>query len=147
MERRSPKSRVLAALMAVFFGPMGVHRFYVGKFWSGLLLLVTLGGFGVWWIVDLVMILLGRFTDAEGRLLGPPRPTAERRRLDRGRSRDQLPGTDRDRRPHDATADDGAPLGSLDEDDVLDDEKDDLLADPLEEEFEQLEQEIEERSS
>lgn len=71
-EVRSPKNRVLAFLMAFFFGYLGVHRFYVGKFWTGLLLLFTGGGFGIWWIIDAIIILLGRFKDAEGRVLGPP---------------------------------------------------------------------------
>jgi TM2 domain-containing membrane protein YozV len=71
-EVRSPKNRVLAFLMAFFVGYLGVHRFYVGKFWTGLLLLFTGGGLGIWWIIDAIIIVLGRFKDADGRVLGPP---------------------------------------------------------------------------
>jgi hypothetical protein len=52
-----------------------VHRFYVGKIWTGLLLLLTFGGFGFWWIIDAVLILIGRFKDSQGRVLGPPQYT------------------------------------------------------------------------
>lgn len=129
--------------MAFFFGVFGVHRFYVGKFWTGLLLLATGGGFGIWWIVDLVLILLGRFDDAEGRILGPPQAT-DRGRID-DQSRRELPGTRREQPPHDEAADEGVTMGSLDDDEIFDDEDDDLLEDPLKKEFEELEKEMEDR--
>jgi TM2 domain-containing membrane protein YozV len=53
-------------LLAFLLGPFGVHRFYVGKIGTGLLQLVTLGGLGIWVLVDLVMIITGHFTDKEG---------------------------------------------------------------------------------
>lgn len=65
----SSKSRLAALLLAFFLGLWGAHRFYVGKFWTGLLLLLTGGGFGIWWIVDCIMIVAGVFTDADGRRL------------------------------------------------------------------------------
>ncbi len=67
--RTSPRSRLFALLLAFFFGVFGVHRFYVGKFWTGLLLLATGGGFGIWWIVDCFMILFGHFRDADDRIV------------------------------------------------------------------------------
>ncbi len=63
----SPRSRLAALLLAFFLGVFGVHRFYVGKIWTGLLQLLTGGGFGIWAVIDFVLILLGIFTDAEGR--------------------------------------------------------------------------------
>lgn len=63
----SSKSRLAALLLCWFLGVFGVHRFYVGKMWTGVFQLLTVGGFGIWWIIDLVLILLGAFTDAEGR--------------------------------------------------------------------------------
>jgi TM2 domain-containing membrane protein YozV len=44
----------------------GIHRFYVGKTGTGILQLLTLGGLGIWTLYDLVMIVIGNFTDGEG---------------------------------------------------------------------------------
>jgi len=63
------KSKVTAALLAFFLGCFGVHRFYVGKTGTGILSLVTLGGLGIWALIDFVMILLGKFTDKDGNAL------------------------------------------------------------------------------
>ena len=63
------RSWLITVLLAAFLGPLGIHRFYVGKIVTGLLLFVTAGGLGVFWIIDLVRILLGGFRDAEGREL------------------------------------------------------------------------------
>lgn len=65
----SPKSRLAALLLCFFFGVFGIHRFYVGKVGTGLLQLFTLGGFGVWALVDFIMIIVGAFTDKDGLLL------------------------------------------------------------------------------
>lgn len=54
---------VLNALLGVF----GAHRFYVGKTGTGVAMLFTLGGCGLWWLYDLVLIVGGEFRDAEGR--------------------------------------------------------------------------------
>ena len=72
-ENISPKLRIVAFLFAIFFGMLGVHRFYVGKTGSGiaqlLLTLTFFGSFitGVWVIVDWIMILAGSFTDKDGK--------------------------------------------------------------------------------
>lgn len=63
----SPKSRLVALLLCFFLGTFGIHRFYVGKIGTGILMIITLGGFGLWVIVDLVVIAIGAFTDADGR--------------------------------------------------------------------------------
>ena len=53
---KSPKSFVATVLLAFFLGNLGIHRFYVGKIGTGLLMLITLGGFGIWYIIDIVLI-------------------------------------------------------------------------------------------
>ncbi len=65
----SPKSRLAAALLAFFLGALGVHRFYVGKIGTGILMIVTLGGLGIWVIIDLIVILIGSFKDKQDRVL------------------------------------------------------------------------------
>ncbi|QYC43122.1 TM2 domain protein [Nonomuraea coxensis DSM 45129] len=63
------KSWVVAVLLCFFLGALGVHRFYVGKIGTGILQLVTLGGLGVWVLIDFIMILIGKFDDKQGRPL------------------------------------------------------------------------------
>lgn len=63
------KSKVTAALLCFFLGAIGVHRFYVGKVGTGVAQLFTLGGLGIWALIDFIMILTGSFTDANGKKL------------------------------------------------------------------------------
>ena len=63
----SDKGFVPALLLCFFFGVLGVHRFYVGKIGTGILQLLTLGGLGIWALVDFIMIVVGSFTDKQGR--------------------------------------------------------------------------------
>ncbi len=63
----SDKGFVPALLLCFFLGSFGIHRFYVGKIGTGFLMLLTFGGFGIWTIIDFVMIAVGNFKDAEGR--------------------------------------------------------------------------------
>ena len=65
----SDKSRLAAALLCWFVGVLGVHRFYVGKIGTGIAMLLTCGGLGVWALIDLIVILVGSFTDETGRRL------------------------------------------------------------------------------
>jgi TM2 domain-containing membrane protein YozV len=55
-----------AGLLCFFLGVFGAHRFYVGKIGTGLLQLFTLGGLGIWMLVDLIMLVSGEFKDKEG---------------------------------------------------------------------------------
>lgn len=57
---------LIVLLLCIFIGPLGLHRFYVRKIGTGVLMLLTAGGLGIWVIVDLIMIVMGKFTDAEG---------------------------------------------------------------------------------
>jgi TM2 domain-containing membrane protein YozV len=63
------KGFVPAILLCFFLGALGLHRFYVGKIGTGILMILTLGGLGIWVIIDFVMIVIGKFTDKEGRAL------------------------------------------------------------------------------
>jgi TM2 domain len=63
----SEKSRGVATVLAALLGPFGAHRFYVGKHQTGALMCVTLGGLGVWYLYDLIVVAAGDFRDADGR--------------------------------------------------------------------------------
>lgn len=71
MERSdiSHRSRLLTLLLCFFFGTLGAHRFYVGKIGTALLMALTLGGLGVWYIIDLLLISVGSFRDIEDRVV------------------------------------------------------------------------------
>ena len=62
----SDRRWVVTLLLAIF---LPFHIFYVGKIWTGILYWITAGGFGIWYIIDIIMILLDKFTDKEGRKL------------------------------------------------------------------------------
>jgi TM2 domain-containing membrane protein YozV len=92
----SQRSRGITLALAAILGPFGAHRFYVGKNGTGMLMLATLGGLGVWYVYDLITIVGGSFRDASGRLVTrwdpesvadePPLPEALLREVDALRS-------------------------------------------------------------
>jgi TM2 domain-containing membrane protein YozV len=65
----SPLSRGVALALSVTLGVFGAHRFYAGKTGTGLLMLATLGGMGLWYLYDLILVAAGEFRDADGRLI------------------------------------------------------------------------------
>lgn len=65
----SPHSGVTAWVLCIFFGFLGAHRFYVGKIFTGILMLFTFGGLGIWFVYDYYSIPCRNFTDAQGRYL------------------------------------------------------------------------------
>jgi class 3 adenylate cyclase len=63
----SDKKRLLATILCAAFGIFGAHRFYAGKIRSGYFQGFTIGGLGIWYIIDLFIVLFGEFTDSRGR--------------------------------------------------------------------------------
>lgn len=72
----SEKSRGVALALAAILGPFGAHRFYVGRPRSGALMLATLGGLGIWYLYDIIVVAAGEFEDAAGRRLSLWDPAA-----------------------------------------------------------------------
>ncbi|MFB8426039.1 TM2 domain-containing protein [Priestia megaterium] len=65
----SEKNWLVTVLLCFFLGGLGAHRFFVGKIGTGIVMLVTLGGFGIWSLIDLIIIIAGNFKDSEGNLI------------------------------------------------------------------------------
>jgi len=63
----SEHSRALALALAVVGGFFGLHRFYTGRTQSGIWMCLTLGGVGLWYLYDVVVIAAGDFRDGDGR--------------------------------------------------------------------------------
>ena len=59
----STQSRTIALVLCIFFGFFGVHRFYVGKVGTGILYLFTGAFCGIGWLIDIITIAAGTFTD------------------------------------------------------------------------------------
>ena len=60
------KSKLTAVLLCFFLGSLGIHRFYLGYTLIGVIQLLTFGGFIIWAIFDLIMLIIGSLKDSEG---------------------------------------------------------------------------------
>ena len=65
-EQTSDKDWTTLLILSVLLGGLGVDRFYAGNIGLGVLKLLTLGGCGIWAIIDIIMVATGKFTDADG---------------------------------------------------------------------------------
>lgn len=63
----SERSRGVALALGVVGGVFGLHRFYTGHKKTGVWMALTLGGVGMWYLYDVIMIAAGEFADADGR--------------------------------------------------------------------------------
>lgn len=62
----SRRDWLVALLLAIFLGNLGIDRFYAGHIGLGILKLCTCGGFGIWSIVDIILLAVGNYRDVEG---------------------------------------------------------------------------------
>lgn len=65
----SDKTFLVTWLLALFLGFLAADRFYLGKIGTAIAKLLTLGGLGIWVLVDLIMTLAGAAKDKQGRPL------------------------------------------------------------------------------
>ncbi len=62
----SGKSQVIALILAIVLGGLGIHRFYLGYTWQGVVQLLTAGGCGIWALIDLIRIITGDLQPKDG---------------------------------------------------------------------------------
>ena len=62
----SGKSQIIALVLALVVGGLGIHRFYLGYIWQGVVQLLTFGGFGIWALIDLIRIITGDLQPKDG---------------------------------------------------------------------------------
>lgn len=66
---RSERDWLTALLLCFFLGTLGIHSFYAGKNAIGVVQLLTLGGCGIWTLIDFIMIVCGSYHDGDGKVL------------------------------------------------------------------------------
>lgn len=62
----SGKSQIVALILVLLVGGLGIHRFYLGYTWQGIVQLLTAGGCGIWALIDLIRIITGDLQPKDG---------------------------------------------------------------------------------
>lgn len=62
----NPKSQLIALLLVILIGSLGIHRFYLGYIGIGIIQLLTLGGCGIWALIDMIRIITGDLKPKDG---------------------------------------------------------------------------------
>ena len=65
-QMNSDKDWMVTLILAILVGGLGIDRFYSGSILLGVLKLFTLGGLGLWWLIDLIMLVTGSYKDGDG---------------------------------------------------------------------------------
>lgn len=60
---------LITLVLCIVLGSFGVHRFYTGNTTTGILMLLTLGGCGIWTLIDFIMIICNSYVDGNGQHL------------------------------------------------------------------------------
>ena len=60
------KSKIVALILSIFHGELGIDRFYLGYIGLGILKLITFGGFGIWYFIDIILIATGKLKPKDG---------------------------------------------------------------------------------
>jgi len=72
-QKISDKDWIIALVLAIVVGTVGIDRFYTGSTLLGVLKRLTLGGLGIWWTIDIILFVTGNYKDGDGLLI----PTME----------------------------------------------------------------------
>ncbi|MDQ7009395.1 MAG: TM2 domain-containing protein [Candidatus Gracilibacteria bacterium] len=68
-EKKFNQDWIMTMVLWFLLGMLGIHRFYNGKIITGILMILTLGGLGIWWLIDGIFLIMGKFTKKDGTII------------------------------------------------------------------------------